>query len=78
MKYKPDVWKLKNVIEQQKGIQAAQKEAHYVLGPAAQFKDADPPKKKPKKDDDVRKRLDVLEAKVKRLTKRLSKVEKEI
>ena len=76
MKYKPETWKLKGVIEKQKGIQAAQKEAHYVLGPAAQFKDADPPKKNPKKDDDIKKRLDVLEAKVKRLTKRIAKIEK--
>ena len=76
MKYKPETWKLKGVIEKQKGIQAAQKEAHYVLGPAAQFKDADPPKKNPKKDGDIKKRLDVLEAKVKRLTKRIAKIEK--
>ena len=77
MKYKPDVWKLKAAIEKQQRITAAQKETHYVLGPSAQFKDADPPKKKPKKDS-VDKRLDILEAKVKRLTKRLSKVEKQL
>ena len=47
------------------------------MGPSAQFKDADPPKTKPKKDDDIKKRLNVLEAKVKRLTKRIAKIEKE-
>ena len=77
MKFKPETWKLKGVIEKQKRIKAAEKEAHYVLGPSAQFKDADLPKTKPKKDDDIKKRLNVLEAKVKRLTKRIAKIEKE-
>lgn len=82
MKYKPEVWKLKSVIEQQKGIQAAQKEAHYVLGERTIEGSNEPPKKQPpkkeppKKDDDVNKRLKILETKIKRLTKRIAKLEK--
>ena len=76
MKYKPDVWKLKGVIEQQKGIQAAQKEAHYVLGERSIEGSNEPPKKQPpKKDDNVNKRLKILETKIKRLTKRIDKIE---
>ena len=77
MKYKPEVWKLKGVIDKQKGIQAAQKEAHYVLGERSIEGSQEPPKKQPpKKDDDVNKRLSALETKIKRLTKRVSKIEK--
>jgi len=65
LKYKPETWKLKGVIEKQKGIQAAQKEAHYVLGPGAQFDEIDEP------EDIVNKRLSALESSVKQLTKRL-------
>jgi len=77
LKYKPEVWKLKGVIDKQKGIQAAQKEAHYVLGERSIEGSQEPPKKQPpKKDDDVNKRLSALETKIKRLTKRVSKIEK--
>ena len=63
MKYKPEVWKLKGVIEKQKGIQAAQKEAHYVLGERSIEGSQEPPKKQPpKKDDDVNKRIKILDA----------------
>jgi hypothetical protein len=80
LKYKPEVWKLKNVIDKQKGILDAQKEAHYVLGERTIEGSGDDPrdksKKPPKKDNDVNKRLSILETKIKRLTKRIGKVEK--
>tara|TARA_Y100001951_G_C11172965_1_gene201379 strand:- start:315 stop:575 length:261 start_codon:yes stop_codon:yes gene_type:complete len=76
LKYKPEVWKLKGVIEKQKGIQEAQKEAHYVLGERTIEGSNEPPKKQPpKKDDNVNKRLKILETKIKRLTKRIDKIE---
>ena len=75
MKYKPEVWKLKGVIEQQKRIKAAQKEAHYVLGERTIEGSDEKPKKQPKKDD-VNKRISALETKIKRLTKRIAKLEK--
>ena len=76
MKYKPEVWKLKGVIEEQKRIIAAQKESHYVLGERSIDGSEEEPKKQPKKDDDVIKRLGILEAKIKRLTKVEKDVEK--
>ena len=53
---------------------AATKSAHYVLGPGAQFDDVDEPKKKAK-EEYFKKRFDILEARIKRLSKRLDKVE---
>ena len=77
MKYTPEVWKLKGVIEEQKRIIDSQKEAHYVLGERSIEGSQEPPKKQPpKKDDDVNKRIKILETKVKRLTKRIVKLEK--
>ena len=75
MKYKPDVWKLKGVIEKQKRITDLQKDAHYVLGERSIEGSDEEPKKQPKKDD-VHKRLDILEAKIKRLIKVEKDVEK--
>ena len=74
MKYTPEVWKLKGVIEEQKRIIDSQKEAHYVLGERSIEGSEEEPKKQPKKDDDVIKRLGILEAKI----KRLGKVEKDV
>ena len=74
MKYTPEVWKLKGVIEEQKRIIDSQKEAHYVLGERSIEGSEEEPKKQPKKDDDVIKRLGILEAKI----KRLAKVEKDV
>lgn len=73
-KLPPDVWKLKSVIEEQRRIIAATKSAHYVLGPGATFDDADDPKKKAMKEF-FKRRMDALEARIKRLSKRLDKVE---
>ena len=74
MKYTPEVWKLKGVIEEQKRIIDSQKEAHYVLGERSIEGSEEEPKKQPKKDDDIIKRLGILEAKI----KRLAKVEKDV
>ena len=74
MKYTPEVWKLKGVIEEQIRIIDSQKEAHYVLGERSIDGSEEEPKKQPKKDDDVIKRLGILEAKI----KRLAKVEKDV
>tara|TARA_Y100000310_G_scaffold320334_1_gene376687 strand:+ start:719 stop:976 length:258 start_codon:yes stop_codon:yes gene_type:complete len=74
MKYTPEVWKLKGVIEEQKRIIDSQKEAHYVLGERSIEGSQEEPKKQPKKDDDIIKRLGILEAKI----KRLAKVEKDV
>ena len=74
MKYTPEVWKLKGVIEEQIRIIDSQKEAHYVLGERSIEGSEEEPKKQPKKDDDVIKRLGILEAKI----KRLAKVEKDV
>ena len=74
MKYTPEVWKLKGVIEEQKRIIDSQKEAHYVLGERSIEGSEEEPKKQPKRDDDVIKRLGILEAKI----KRLAKVEKDV
>ena len=76
MKYTPEVWKLKGVIEEQKRIIDSQKEAHYVLGERSIDGSEEEPKKQPKKDDDIIKRLGILEAKIKRLTKVEKDVEK--
>ena len=75
MKYKPEVWKLKNIIDKQQGIHDAQKEAHYVLGERTIEGSEEKPKKKTKKDDDANKRIKILETKIKRLTKRIAKLE---
>ena len=68
MKYKPDVWKLKRVIEKQQRISDSQKEAHYVLGDrtieGSGDDPRDKPKKKTKKERDVYERLNILEAKI--------------
>ena len=79
MKYKPEVWKLKNIIDKQKGILDAQKVAHYVLGSRTIEGSGDDPRDKPKKkkDPDLNKRVKILETKIKRLTKRMAKLEKE-
>ena len=69
-KLDPATWRLKRVIERQRGIAASEKKAHYVLGPGAQFDEIDEP------EDIVNKRLSALESSVKQLTKRLDKVEK--
>ena len=78
MKYKPEVWKLKGVIDKQNRIIDSQKEAHYVLGERTIEGSGDDPRDKPKKttksDGDVNKRLSILEAKI----KRLAKVEKDV
>ena len=76
MKYKPEVWKLKGIIEERRRIIAAQKEAHYVLGERS-IEGSKPKSKKPK-NDDVDKRIKILETKIKRLTKRIAKVEKDV
>ena len=76
MKYKPEVWKLKGIIEERRRIIAAQKEAHYVLGERS-IEGSKPKSKKPKKDD-VDKRIKILETKIKRLTKRIAKVENDV
>ena len=51
MKYTPEVWKLKGVIEEQKRIIDSQKEAHYVLGERSIEGSEEEPKKQPKKDE---------------------------
>jgi len=78
LKYKPEVWKLKRIIDKQQRITDSQKDSHYVLGIRTIEGSGDDPRDKPrkttKKDGDVNKRLSILEAKIKRLTK----VEKDV
>jgi len=78
LKYKPEVWKLKGIIEERRRIIEAQKEAHYVLGERSIEGSKPKSKKQPKKDRDVYERIKILETKIKRLTKRIAKVEKDV
>ena len=76
MKYKPEVWKLKRIIDKQQRITDSQKDSHYVLGVRTIEGSGDDPRDKPKKkkDPDLNKRVKILETKIKRLTK----VEKDV
>ena len=68
MKYKPEVFRLKRIIEQQKRALELAKEPSYVLGKRT-IEGSQEPKKKPKVEKNVYERLDILEAKIKRLSK---------
>ena len=69
MKYKPEVFRLMKIIEQQKRALELTKEPSYVLGQRTLEGSNEKPKKQTKKERDVYDRLDILEAKVKRLEK---------
>ena len=74
MKYKPEVFRLLKIIEQQKRQLELSKEPSYVLGERT-IEGSQEPMKKPKVEKNVYERLDTLETKIKRLSKMEKRVD---
>jgi hypothetical protein len=67
MKYKPEVFRLMKIIEEQKRALELTTEPNYILGKRTMDGSVEKPKKKAKVEKNVYERLNKLEAKIKRL-----------